>query len=89
MKNAESRKIPGLFYRCLADLMRLERDPDYTRCFHESNISQRGLASLCTIDHSDISKIEKGERNVTLLTVLELATALEVKPKKLLDFDVD
>ena len=50
-------------------------------------ISQRGLASLCTIDHSDISKIEKGERNITLLTILELAEALEVKPRKLLDFE--
>ena len=52
-------------------------------------ISQRSLASSCTIDHSDISKIEKGERNITILTVLELANALEVKPKKLLDFETD
>ena len=52
-------------------------------------LTQRGLASLCTIDHSDISKIEKGERNVTILTVLELANALEVKPRKLLDFEVE
>lgn len=52
-------------------------------------ISQRELASLCTIDHSDISKIEKGDRNVTILTVLELANALEIKPKKLLDFDFE
>lgn len=50
-------------------------------------ISQRGLASLCNIDHSDISKIEKGQKNVTLLTVKELADALEVKPKRLLDFE--
>jgi transcriptional regulator with XRE-family HTH domain len=49
--------------------------------------SQRALATLCTIDHSDISKIEKGERNITILTVLELATTLSVKPKKLLDFE--
>lgn len=51
------------------------------------NISQRELASLCNIDHSNISKIEKGEKNITLLTILELANGLEVKPKKLLDFE--
>ena len=52
-------------------------------------ISQRELASLCVVDHSHISKIERGEKNITILTVLELANALEVKPKKLLDFDVE
>jgi len=31
--------------------------------------------------------MERGERNITILTVLELATALEVKPRKLLDFE--
>jgi transcriptional regulator with XRE-family HTH domain len=50
-------------------------------------LSQRGLASLCTIDHSDISKIERGERNITILTILELASALEIKPRRLLDFE--
>jgi transcriptional regulator with XRE-family HTH domain len=52
-------------------------------------ISQRSLASSCTIDHSDISKIERGERNVTVLTIVELANALEVKPRKLLDFEAE
>jgi len=51
-------------------------------------ISQRELASLCTIDHSSISKFERGEKNITLLTLLELSNALEVKPKKLLDFEM-
>lgn len=50
-------------------------------------LSQRQLAALCTIDHSNISKMERGEKNITLLTVAELATALEVRPKKLLDFE--
>ena len=51
-------------------------------------ISQRSLASSCNVDHSHISKIERGEKNITILTVLELANALEIKPKKLLDFEV-
>ena len=52
-------------------------------------ISQRSLASSCNLDHSHISKIERGEKNITILTILELANALEVKPKKLLDFETD
>lgn len=51
------------------------------------NISQRELSSRCSIDHSNISKIERGETNITLLTLHELAEALEVKLKKLLDFE--
>lgn len=50
-------------------------------------LTQRGLASLCSIDHSDISKMERGEINITIVTLQELASALEVKPKKLLDFE--
>lgn len=52
-------------------------------------ISQRELASLCSVDHSHISKIERGEKNVTVLTIKELAVALGIKPKKLLDFEMD
>jgi transcriptional regulator with XRE-family HTH domain len=49
----------------------------------------RSLASECKVDHSDIGKMEKGEINITILTVRELATALQVHPKKLLDFEVE
>lgn len=51
------------------------------------NLSQRSMSALCNIDHSDISKIENGEKNITLLTLHELAMALDIKPKKLLDFE--
>ncbi len=50
-------------------------------------LSQRELALNCSVDHSNLSKIERGEKNITLLTVLDLASALEVKPRKLLDFE--
>lgn len=51
-------------------------------------LSYRKLAILCnTIDHSYISKIEKGEANVTLETVAELVRALNINPKILFDFD--
>lgn len=51
--------------------------------------SQRSLASSCNVDHSHISRIEKGEKNITVLTILELSSALEVKPRKLLDFEIE
>jgi len=55
----------------------------------DQNLSLRQLAQNCEIDHSDISKIEKGERNIQLSTILELAKGLDKHPKKLLDFDMD
>jgi transcriptional regulator with XRE-family HTH domain len=49
-------------------------------------LSYRKIALNCDIDYSDISKIEKGERNPTLLTVVELAKGLGVPLKELMDF---
>jgi transcriptional regulator with XRE-family HTH domain len=42
------------------------------------NLSLRKLAALCSIDHSDIGKIERGAKNATMLTMNQLAEALEV-----------
>ena len=52
-------------------------------------LSQRALATSCNVDSSHISKIERGEKNITILTIIELAHGLEVKPKKLWDFEID
>lgn len=50
-------------------------------------LSYRKLAILCeTIDHSYISKIEKGEANITLETILELLIALNANPEDLFSF---
>lgn len=54
----------------------------------ERNLSYRELAQRCNIDHSDISKIEKGLIKIQLPTLYELSTGLEVHPKKLLDFSL-
>jgi transcriptional regulator with XRE-family HTH domain len=53
----------------------------------KKKLSYRKLAQNCNIDYSDISKIEKGKANITMLTLLELAKGLEIHPKKLLDFE--
>ena len=42
------------------------------------SLSLRKLAARCSIDHSDIGKIERGEKNATMLTMNQLAEALEV-----------
>ncbi len=53
------------------------------------NLSYRQLAQRCDIDFSNISKIEKGEINIQLSTVLQLAKGLSVTPKELFDFQFD
>jgi transcriptional regulator with XRE-family HTH domain len=52
-------------------------------------LSFRKLATQCDIDYSDIKKFENGEKNVTILTIIELSIGLDVHPKELLNFDVD
>lgn len=52
-------------------------------------LSYRALAQKCDVDHSNISKIEKGEIDLRISTVQELAKGLEVHPKELFDFEFD
>ena len=51
--------------------------------------SFRELSYACDIDNSKISKIEKGQINITFTTILQLAKALEVHPSELLQTDFD
>lgn len=55
----------------------------------KKGLSLRQLAALCNVDHSVISKIEKGNRNITVTTLFELASGLEVPVRKLVDFEVE
>jgi transcriptional regulator with XRE-family HTH domain len=43
----------------------------------------------CSLDESNISKIEHGKFNISLSTIFELAKGLDISPKKLLDFSLD
>jgi len=52
----------------------------------EQKLSYRQLAQRCDVDFSNISKIEKGEINIQLSTVLELAKGLSITLKELFDF---
>ncbi|NMH86912.1 helix-turn-helix domain-containing protein [Flavivirga algicola] len=59
------------------------------RIRESKNLSFRQLATRCNIDYSDISKIEKGKRNIQLSSLLELSKGLGIHPKELLDFDFE
>lgn len=47
------------------------------------------LSYNCSLDDSNISKIEHGKFNITLFTIIELAKGLDIHPKKLLDFEFE
>lgn len=47
-------------------------------------LSQEALADAAGIDRSHMGKIERGERNVTLLNIARVAAALHGKPSELL-----
>ncbi len=46
--------------------------------------SQEQLALLCNIDRSYIGRIERGEVNITVIKISEIASVLKVSPKDLL-----
>jgi transcriptional regulator with XRE-family HTH domain len=53
----------------------------------EKGLSLREMSYACSIDNSKIAKIEKGMINITLTTLLQLATALEMHPSSLLAYE--
>jgi DNA-binding XRE family transcriptional regulator len=48
------------------------------------NLSQEQLAELCGVHRTFIGRIERGETNITLLTLFKVAKALEVSPELLI-----
>jgi len=52
----------------------------------EKGLSQRELAALAELEHKQILKIEKGESDIRLTTVLKLIWALEVEPNNILPY---
>ena len=55
----------------------------------QKKLSLLKLSYNCSIDESNISKIEHGKFNITLATIVDLASGLDIHPKKLLDFTID
>ena len=52
----------------------------------KQNLSLRALSLKCNLDHSVIKKIENGDRNLSLISLTELANGLDIPLKELLDF---
>ncbi len=46
-------------------------------------LSQEALAATAGLDRTYVSSCERGERNLTLLTLVKLAEALEIDPAEL------
>ncbi|MEL1254081.1 helix-turn-helix transcriptional regulator [Flavobacterium sp. DGU38] len=51
--------------------------------------TQQDIEFLTGIDSAEVSKYESGKRNLTLKTLMRFASALQVHPKELFDFEFD
>jgi len=49
-----------------------------------AGLSQEAVAERMGVDRAFVSSMERGQQNVTLLTLREVAEALKVRPAKLL-----
>jgi len=52
-------------------------------------LSQDDVAANSNLTKSNLSEIERGNRNLAFTTLLEIARGMGVDPKKLLDFKID
>lgn len=55
----------------------------------ELGLSQDNVAANSNLTKSNLSEIERGNRNLAFTTLLELARGLGIPPKKLLDYKLD
>jgi transcriptional regulator with XRE-family HTH domain len=52
----------------------------------EKELSQEAFAHLADLDRTYISSIEKGERNVSIIVIEKIATALNIEITKLFEW---
>lgn len=53
-----------------------------------AHLSQEAVAERMGVDRAHVSAIERGLQNATLLTILQAAQALNVRPAELLEENV-
>ena len=51
----------------------------------EANMSQAALAVKMGVDRAHVSAMERGQQNVTIVTLWHVAQALDVEPASLLE----
>ena len=49
---------------------------------HQMGLSQEELAYNCDLDRTYVGSVERGERNISLVNIHLIATALGVSPKE-------
>jgi transcriptional regulator with XRE-family HTH domain len=55
----------------------------------KKDLSYRQLAALCDVDHSDIKKYEDGEKDLRLVTIVDLALGLGIHPRELMNIELE
>ena len=54
----------------------------------EKNMSQTLLASQCSIEKANLSRIESGQANPTVLTLLKISAALNVSVAEFFKYEI-
>ncbi len=71
------------------ELMKIKFGENLRKIREGKKLSLLKLSYNCSLDESNISKIEHGKFDIRLSTIFELAIGLEINQKKLLDFEFD
>jgi transcriptional regulator with XRE-family HTH domain len=71
-----------------SDKLALEKFGNNLRRLRKAKgLTLRDLSAACNIDYSNILKIEQGKINITFTSIIDLASALELNPSVLFEYE--